>query len=113
MPRATPLARRLRRTATLPEQHLWRALRASALGAKFRRQHPIGRYVADFACVERKLAVELDGGVHALRPAEDQLRTEALEAMGWTVLRLPNETVLADLSGALTLIQDALDPSRA
>lgn len=75
---------------------------------KFRRQHPIGRYVADLACVERKLVVELDGGVHRVRALEDALRTEELERMGWTVLRIPNETIMADLSGALTLIQDAL-----
>ena len=108
--RTTPLARRLRRAPTLAEQRLWPALRGAALGARFRRQHPIGPYVADFACVERKLIVELDGGVHTLRPVEDQLRTEAMERMGWQVLRLPNEFVLGDLSAALSLIQDALHP---
>ena len=107
---ATSTARRLRRAPTLAEQRLWTALRNGALGVKLRRQHPIGPYVADFACVERKLVIEVDGGVHRFRTAEDQLRTEALERMGWSVLRLPNETVLGDLSGALALIQDALHP---
>ena len=110
MPIATPLARRLRRAPTLAEHRLWTALRGGALGAKLRRQHPIGPYVADFACVERKLVVEVDGGVHRVRTVEDQLRTEALERMGWTVLRLPNDLVLGDLSQALTSIQDALRP---
>ena len=108
---ATPRARRLRRASTLPEQRLWRALRGAALGVRFRRQHPIGRYVADFACVERKLVVEVDGGVHAVRTAEDQLRTEALEAMGWCVLRLSNDLVLADMSGAFGAIASALNAS--
>ena len=106
----TPLARRLRQEATTPEARVWSALRGGALGVKFRRQHPIGPYVTDFACVERKLVVELDGGVHRVRELEDALRTEELERMGWTVLRIPNETIMADLSGALTLIQDALRP---
>ena len=110
MPSSTSLARRLRHAPTPAEQRLWTALRGGAVGVKLRRQHPIGRYVADFACVERKLVIELDGGVHHLRTAEDQLRTEALERMGWTVLRLPNDLVLGDLSQALTLIQDALRP---
>ncbi len=64
MPRRsrTIIARRLRRDATDAERLLWRALRESGMTWKFRRQHPIGRHVADFACPARKLAIELDGG---------------------------------------------------
>lgn len=57
-------ARRLRAEATYAERALWDALRGGALGVRFRRQHPVGRYVADFACVPARLAIELDGAVH-------------------------------------------------
>ena len=58
-------ARSLRKDTTPAERELWQALRNGALdGLRFRRQHPIDRYVADFACVSLKLVVEVDGGVH-------------------------------------------------
>jgi very-short-patch-repair endonuclease len=61
----TKIARRLRRDATEVEQRLWWALRDLPVEKRFRRQHPIGPYVVDFACPGRKLAIELDGGQHA------------------------------------------------
>ncbi len=102
-------ARRLRREETYAEAELWAVLRGSALGVMFRRQHPVGRFVADFACVERKLVVELDRAVHA-RPdvAEaDAERTREIEACGWTVVRFGNDAV-ADMSGLLSAVSRAV-----
>jgi len=74
-------ARQLRRDQTDAEQALWARLRDRQLcGAKFRRQHPIGPFVADFCCPQGKLIVELDGGQHAEEIAVDQKRSRFLEA---------------------------------
>ena len=90
-------ARSLRREMTVAESILWRALRGGQCdGLKFRRQVPIGRYVADFLCVEHRLIVELDGPPHE---NEEQRRHDAardawLRAQGYRVLRLANELVI-------------------
>ncbi|MEN5168114.1 endonuclease domain-containing protein [Brevundimonas pondensis] len=67
-------------------------------GHKFRRQHPISRYVADFACDHLRLVVEIDGGIHDQDGvvARDHLRQTELEALGWTVLRFTNTQVLSE-----------------
>ncbi|ROU07505.1 endonuclease domain-containing protein [Lysobacter enzymogenes] len=97
-------ARRLRRTMTDAEQRLWYHLRNRALlGFKFRRQAPIGRYVADFACIERCLIVEIDGGQHNGRLA-DAARTRALQAEGYRVLRFWNNDVLLQTHAVLEQI---------
>jgi len=101
-------ARRLRVDATDAERKLWYLLRRRELaGWKFRRQRPVDRYIADFACVEAKLIVELDGGQHAGNAA-DELRTRRLEALGWQVMRFWNPDVLTNPEGVLTMILDAL-----
>ena len=105
------MARRLRRDQTDAERRLWSRLRNRALGGfKFRRQVPIGRYVADFACVEAKVIVELDGGQHADRIEYDEGRTQVLEQAGFQVLRywnyqvlLETEHVIDDILAHLTL----------
>jgi very-short-patch-repair endonuclease len=108
--KSTALARRLRREPTLAERTLWRALRRGALdGLHMRRQHPIDGYVADFACVALKLAIEVDGGVHT---DDDQVlydlaRTEAIERRGWQVLRFTNAAVLRDVEAVLVEISRA------
>jgi very-short-patch-repair endonuclease len=79
---------------------LWHQLRAHRLmGLGFRRQHPVGPFIVDFACVERKVIVELDGRQHATDAAEtrDARRTEWLDAEGWLVLRFWNDDVLKSL----------------
>ena len=94
-------ARVLRRSSTEAERVLWRLLRSRRLGgAKFRRQHPVGRFIADFACVERFLIVEVDGGQHA-GSVDDALRTAWLAARGWRVIRFWNNQVLENPAGVL------------
>ena len=74
---------------------MWRLLRSRALdGLKFRRQMPIGVYVADFCCPALKLIVEVDGGVHRLREDSDARRDAWLTGQGFTVMRFSNEAVL-------------------
>jgi adenine-specific DNA-methyltransferase len=88
------LARPLRKRPVPAEALLWKALQNRALGEfKFRRQHPIGPYIADFACIDCKIAVELDGDSHLGRTAIDQKRREALEAEGWCVMRFWNSDI--------------------
>ena len=81
---------------SMAEVMLWRSLRGRGIDAKFRRQLPIGPYVADFACVDAKLIVELDGEPHDTerRQATDKERDAWLIRQGWRVLRFPNEMVL-------------------
>ena len=104
----TQIARRLRREATEVEKILWRVLRDRLAPWKFRRQHPIGNRIADFACPVRKLAIELDGGQHGERMAEDEQRTAELARHGYRVLRFWNNDVLDNLDGVLEKITCAL-----
>ena len=102
-------ARRLRRDQTDAERKLWSRLRDRRLGgARFRRQHPIGSYVADFCCTEANLVIELDGGQHALRTWEDQERTAYIESHGYRVLRFWDNEALTNTEGVLIRIVEAL-----
>jgi len=105
----TKVARRLRRDATTVERILWFALRERLPEWKFRRQHPIGRRVVDFACPERKLAIELDGGQHAFREEVDERRSDELAQHGYRVIRFWNNDVLDNLDGVLETILGALE----
>lgn len=90
-------ARRGRREPTMAEAAVWTLLRDRRLdGLKFRRQLPLGPYIADFACPSIRLIVELDGGVHALRSESDATRDAWLTANGWTVMRFANQAVLTN-----------------
>ena len=86
-------ARRLRREQTPAEQILWRNLRTEeCANVKFRRQHPIGAYFVDFCSIQRKLIIEIDGGQHADRAAEDEVRGSFVKSYGYRalpVLELP------------------------
>ena len=91
------------------ERMLWQALRSKQFGGyRFRRQHPIGRYIADFACIEQKIVIELDGGQHQEQLAYDNQRTAFIQAQGWQVLRFWNNDVLNNLDGVLTTIAERL-----
>jgi very-short-patch-repair endonuclease len=103
-------ARRLRAESTDVERKLWAVLRSRQLGgAKFRRQFPIDNYFADFACVEARLIVELDGGQHGDQVDYDERRTQALEAGGWKVIRFWNTDVIENLDGVASTILAELE----
>jgi very-short-patch-repair endonuclease len=109
----TDRARRLRRDWTKAEARLWLSLRNRRLdGFKFRRQVPIDRYFADFACLEARLLIELDGGQHADAVDYDAARTAVLEHAGFHVLRFWNHHVLTELDGVLQEISAALRSAR-
>ncbi|MEO2089129.1 MAG: DUF559 domain-containing protein [Gemmataceae bacterium] len=91
----TDTARRLRRDLTPAEARLWQILRGSRVGGwKFRRQHPIGPYFADFCCVSCRLIVELDGDAHLGQQHRDAVRDQYLRDQGYEVLRFENCEVL-------------------
>jgi len=97
-------ARSLRRNMTEAEEKLWRELRGRRLDRiKFRRQVPIGHYVADFACLEAMLIVEIDGSQHA-DSVRDDVRTADLRARGFRVLRFWNDEVLRQLDSVCDTI---------
>jgi len=99
------LARHLRKNMTEAERCLWRELRYRQIaGCKFRRQPPIGPYIADFVCFEKKLIIELDGGQHAEQIAEDATRTAWFIGQGFTVVRFWNHQVLEELDSVLEAI---------
>ena len=104
----TVTARRLRRAATDVEQHPWRALRLKLLPWKFHRQHPIGQYIVDFACPERGLVIELDGGQHATQQQTEERRSIEISEYGYRVIRFWNE-VIENLDGVLAIIRQALE----
>ena len=105
----TERARDLRHTSTRPEQIVWELLRAHRMdGIKFRRQHPIGPYFADFACVSKKLVIEIDGDHHAFQVEADAHRTSVMERQGWRVVRLAANYVLANPEGIWTEIDRLL-----
>ena len=104
-------AKKLRRRMTDAEQHLWWKLRANQLnGAKFRRQHPLGAYIADFVCFEARLIVEVDGGQHA-ESRTDRVRDEWFRSQGYRVLRFWNNEVLSQTRAVLERIAEYLTPS--
>ncbi len=93
----TAQARSLRQSGTRTEKLLWGILRARQVcGLKFRRQHPIGPFFADFACVSRKLVVEIDGGYHEEIVEADARREAFLRNEGWDIIRFPVEVVEED-----------------
>ncbi|WBJ98447.1 endonuclease domain-containing protein [Methylocystis parvus] len=106
----TDFARKLRRNMTEAEAILWRSLRRSALGMKFRRQVPIGRFVADFLCVEHRLIVELDGRPHddEEQKAHDAARDAWLAEHGYRVLRFRNDLVIGGGDIVLDRIREAV-----
>ena len=107
----TKFARHLRRVMTHAEISLWHHLRNRVLmGYKFRRQHPMGPYIVDFACLEKKLVVELDGSQHC--EARDAARTRNIEAMGYRVLRFWNNDALIQQQVMLAVIFEALNETR-
>lgn len=94
--------KRLRQRSTDAEHHLWFYLRAHRLkGFKFKRQMPLGGYIVDFLCEQRKLIIELDGGQHVLNKQYDEQRTQCLNSLGYRVIRFWNDAVLLRTSDVL------------
>ena len=107
----TDIAKQLRKNITEAEKKLWQQLRAKQLhGCKFKRQQPIGNYVVDFVCFEKKLVVELDGGQHAdpVHEIKDETRTSWLQSQGFEVLRFGNHDVLQNMDGVWDVITQHL-----
>src|SRR5688500_4194318 len=100
--KALASARRLRRSMTDAEMRLWYYLRAHRfLGRSIRRQVPIGEFIVDFLCDEARIVIEVDGGQHGEREAEDLVRTRWLESQGYRVIRFWNHEVLGNTRGVL------------
>jgi very-short-patch-repair endonuclease len=99
------VAKNLRKQATDTELSLWLHLQAKQLeGFKFRRQEPIGKYIVDFVCFEKKIIVEVDGGQHS-GSDNDKNRDEWLTKQGFKVLRFWNNEVLTNMTGVLEVIR--------
>ena len=95
---------------TVSERTLWNAIKGRQLGARFRRQVPIGRFIVDFGCLDPKIAIEVDGSVHDW--SDETYRTEFLEARGFTVLRFANDDVAFGLEGVIEVISDTVEELR-
>jgi very-short-patch-repair endonuclease len=101
-------ARQLRREMTTAERYLWTRLRRRQLsGCRFRRQHPLGPYIADFVCIEKMLVIEIDGSQHG-EPGADVRRDAWLRHQGFKVIRCWNHDVLDRTDQVLASIAEAL-----
>ncbi len=101
-------ARKLRTESTDAEQKIWFQLRSGRLGGwKFRRQHPIPPYIADFVCLEACMVVELDGSQHGVEP--DRIRAAYIESRGFRILRFWDNEVLGEMDAVLAAIWNALN----
>ena len=106
---ANRFARSLRTNATAAERRLWQHLRLlKSEGCHFRRQVPLGGYIADFACHTAKLVIELDGGQHGDAQTYDAQRTEVLARQGYGVIRFWNNEVFETLEGVVDRIRHEL-----
>jgi len=103
--RKIALARSFRKKPTDAEYKLWGHLRGKQLGGlKFRRQVPIGDYIVDFACLSKRVVVDVDGENHTLRREEDKIRDRKIESEGFKVIRFWNSEVFEDVDGVLNII---------
>ena len=102
-------ARNLRKGSTVAERTLWKLLRDRRLaGWKFRRQTPIGSYIVDFVCFEKRLVIELDGGQHQGQESYDEERTNLLQSQGFRVVRFWNSQILGAPDSVQTAVLSAL-----
>lgn len=103
--RLSSLAKALRKNQTEAERLLWGFLKAKQIyGLKFKRQAPIGNYIADFVCFDARLIVEVDGGQHSSETSKDFERTGWLQSQGFKVLRFWNNDVLGNINAVMTVI---------
>jgi tRNA threonylcarbamoyl adenosine modification protein YeaZ len=106
--RLIKFAKSNRKNPTFAENILWSQLRAKRLGYKFRRQHPVDKFIPDFICLEKRLIVEVDGITHIGREQQDASRTKRLEALGYKVIRFTDDEVKGELDRVLEEIKKAL-----
>jgi len=104
-------AREMRKEPTVAENALWQALRNNQIGYKFRRQHIIDGFIADFICIEKRVVIEVDGGIHLTKEqkAFDEFRTFVINDKGYRVIRYTNDEVLNHLDEIVVKIKDLLD----
>jgi very-short-patch-repair endonuclease len=107
------LCRQFRKNPTNTEAWMWQCLRNYQLGPKFRRQHPIGRYIADFYCNEYQLIIEIDGGIHLKKEHQlyDLSRQEDLEARSYRIMRFTTFEIEKNPQKVVTKIRDTLSPT--
>lgn len=107
----TDLARKMRKEPTPEEAILWEVVRNNKLGVKFRNQHPLGRYIADFYCHQKKLVIEIDGKIHDLKDVieYDKIRQQGIESIGLRVMRIRNEEIRENLPGVIEKIMAAIE----
>lgn len=101
-------AGKLRKNMTEAEKMLWNRLNKSQLGVRFKAQHPIDIFIADFYCHRHKLVIELDGGIHEKQQEYDEWRTDELKYLGIKVIRFTNNEVFKDIDGVVEKIKSAL-----
>ena len=103
-------AAELRKNLTLAEARLWQQLKNKNMGVKFRRQHPIAGYIADFYCHKARLIIEVDGDIHSLNENNDYdlKRKYDLKEMGYRVMRFTNQQVLNSMDEVLRTIKSSL-----
>ncbi|MEX1208013.1 MAG: DUF559 domain-containing protein [Acidimicrobiia bacterium] len=104
-------SRELRGALTISEARLWSVIRRGATGARFRRQVPIGRWIADFASLDPRIVVEVDGASHEW--GDETERTSYLESQGFTVLRFDNELIADEVDLAFRVIKESVRMLRA
>ena len=107
MNKLTEYARELRKNQTPQEQKFWTHVRNHRFyGLEFKRQYPIGEYIVDFICRQKKVIVEIDGGQHAEQEHYDSLRTTYLEGLGYVVLRFWNNDIDFNFQGVLEKLKE-------
>jgi very-short-patch-repair endonuclease len=104
-PKIFEIAKKLRNNMTPAEKRLWEELRLNKLGVRFKPQHPMQFYIADFYCYALKLIIEVDGPIHNFQLKKDLERTKALEELGNVLIRFTNDEVMNNIELVLTEIK--------
>ena len=104
------IVKRLRKNMTNAERKIWQKLRCRQLGIKFRRQQPIGNYIVDFVCFEKKMIIEIDGGGH-FGSRSDKIRDRWFQKQGYKILRFWNNDVLMNSDAVIQTIINEVSPS--
>jgi very-short-patch-repair endonuclease len=110
LPQFTFRRRDLRNNVTPQEIILWAQLKNSKIGYKFRRQHGIGGYIADFYCPEKKLVIEIDGSQHFTKDGQeyDENRTQSFDVLGIKVIRFTNADINTNIDGVIQKIRSEI-----